>query len=420
MSSYDDMDKEIDREMGWDRGEPGSGKKPSGSIRRRPDYWQTILRTAGATSPLGRAVRSTWRGICKVVFFPIISPLGYSKRFNVQGDMLVVKRSVIMRVVDAVFTRILLTPVILGIFMAAVVFASTHPKNVRATSTPDAFGLYYKRLSLTTVDNQRLTAWYVPPMSADEVSFDIEGTLQQKYPAAVVVHGLGASHDEYLQLTSQLHTAGYAVLLLDMRGQGESDSAAVTYGLRERMDVLAGVKMLRETSYVDGSRVCVIGHNIGATAALQAAALDSSIAAVVADGMWPKFEDRARDIFGHPNSDGTGAPLATQWLAPIYTVAFEIAVRDRLNQLDPFTVVQSIHTQPVLFISRVGPDYASVQDVLALASSAGSHHEVMAAEYNWEAKVVKFLNKSIDWKGPKARGKEQIKALLENSVDKQK
>jgi len=61
-----------------------------------------------------------------------------------------------------------------------------------------------------------------------------------------------------------------------------------------------------------------------------------------------------------------------------------------------------------------------VQDVLALASSAGSHHEVMAAEYNWEAKVVKFLNKSIDWKGPKARGKEQIKALLESSVEKTK
>jgi len=41
---------------------------------------------------------------------------------------------------------------------------------------------------------------------------------------------------------------------------------------------------LREMPYVDETKVCVVGHDIGATAALQATALDSSITAVVADG----------------------------------------------------------------------------------------------------------------------------------------
>ena len=90
MSSFDEIDREIDKEMGWDRG----GKKaPNNSVRRKPDYWTAILNTARATSPLWRAFKAVLRPIFKVVFYPLVSPLSYSKHFNVHGDMVVVKRS---------------------------------------------------------------------------------------------------------------------------------------------------------------------------------------------------------------------------------------------------------------------------------------------------------------------------------------
>ena len=147
--------------------------------------------------------------------------------------------------------------------------------------------------------------------------------------------------------------------------------------------MLAGVKFLRETNYVDPSKVCVVGHDIGAMAVLQAAALDSSIAAVVADGLWPRFEVRAQEIFGRPSlaiSGSNGGNLPTEWLAPLYSMAFEIAVRDRVSQLDPDFVAKSIHTQPVLFVSREGLEYTGLQDLLTLASNAvGSHHEVIVS-----------------------------------------
>ncbi|HVT79884.1 MAG TPA: alpha/beta fold hydrolase, partial [Phycisphaerae bacterium] len=359
MSYYDELDHEIDKEMGWTKGRKYN-------LKRGPDYWAAILKTAKASSPFFRILGRAVRGIAKVVFFPIISPLGYSRRFNAMGDVIVVKRSIFWRVVDGILTRALLTPLILAVFLIAMVYASTHPRTVRAVANPDSYGIYFKRVSLVTVDNQALAAWYLPPISADEVAFDPEGVLTQKWPAVVLCHGLGASQDQYLPLAKQLHDAGFAVLMLDMRGQGESDPAAVTYGLRERFDVLAAVKMLRETQYVDESKVCVVGHDIGATAALQAAALDSSITAVVADGLWLKFEDRARDIFSRPPAGAgawaaNGGRLPTQWLAPLYTLAFEIAIRDRLEQLNPEAVVRSIHTQPALFIARQGEEYAPVQ-----------------------------------------------------------
>ena len=419
MGYYEQLDDEIDREMGWKSGDKST------SPRRRPDYWLALLRTAKAsTSPFWRVFKRIARAVGKVVFFPIISPMGYSQRFDIQGDVIVMKRSLVWRILDGVLTRMLLTPVILALFLIATVYASTHPRTVQALCTPGSFGVYFKRTSLMTVDNQRLTAWFIPPMNADELAFDPQGTLAQKWPGVVLCHGLGASHDQYLPLAQELHTAGFAILLLDMRGQGESDAGAVTYGLRERMDVLAAVKYLREIDYIDETKVSVVGHDIGATAALQAAALDSSITAIVADGLWPKFEDRARAIFSRPPAiagqwGAGGGRMPTQWLAPLYTMTFEIAVRDRLEQLDPEKVVRSLR-KPVLFIARSGPEFAPVQDVLALAACAGGEHDMFIDAPGGKGDSVTrtrdFLVKVSNWNGPNSRGAAQIERLMKNKV----
>ena len=190
MGHYDELDHEIDQEMGWADGKrrPRSSKPGRGA-----DYWQAILRTARASSPIWWFVRNIFHGISKVVFFPIISPLGYSKRFNVEGDMVVFRRSWSWRIADGLLTRLLLTPIILAVFLVAVVYTSTHPRNVHAISTPESFGLIYKRINLVTIDNQRLSGWYVPPLSIDQLATDPEGSLAQKWPAVVVCHGLGES-----------------------------------------------------------------------------------------------------------------------------------------------------------------------------------------------------------------------------------
>jgi pimeloyl-ACP methyl ester carboxylesterase len=339
--------------------------------------------------------------------------------------MVVIKRAMFWRVADGLLTRVILTPVILAIFMMVIVYASTHPRAVRAMSTPDSYGVYYKSVNIFTIDNQRLNAWYIPPINAEEVAFDAEGMLHQKWPGVVLCHGLGASHDQYLPLAATLHRAGFAVLMMDMRGEGESDPAAVTYGLRERLDVLAGVKFMRETVYVDETKVCVVGHDIGATAALQATTLDSSITAVVADGLWQKFEDRATSVFSHPASDdskwATANVLPTKWLAPLYTLTFEIAVRDQLSQLEPQRVLRNIRAQPVLFVARSGDDFAPVQDVLKLSTESGGKHDVIIQKAGVEdddvnKRITAFLVQATGWKGPKFRGAQQIEELRKNQV----
>jgi pimeloyl-ACP methyl ester carboxylesterase len=414
MGQYDEEDYAIDKEMGWDK-----GKKPP-SPRRSADYWHALLRTARASSPVFRAFGTLGRAIASVVFFPVISPLAYSRRFNPTGDMIVVKRPLVWRIADGILTRILLAPVILAIFMLAVVYASTHPRSVQALATPDSIGVYYRRVSLITSDQKMLGAWFLPPLRAEQVAMDPEILMRQKWPGVVLCHGLGSSQEQYLPLAKKLHDYGFAVLMVDMRGQGESDRAAVTYGLRERFDVLAGVKFLRESSYVDESKVCVVGHDIGAIAALQAATLDSSITAVVADGLWEKFEDRARAVFSQPlSSNGWSVGhLPTQWLAPLYTLTFEMAVRDQLVQMNPESVVRNIRTQPVLFVARTGGEYAPVQEVLTLAADVAGTHEVLVDKpgERVEDHIAAFLMKATGWKGLRHQPSAEVQEMLKNQV----
>ncbi|MCL2639331.1 MAG: alpha/beta fold hydrolase [Phycisphaerales bacterium] len=339
--------------------------------------------------------------MAKVLLSPLLCPLGQTKRkYTFQGDVIAVKRPLWWRLLDGLAARVLLAPIILAIFLIVVMHSNTHPTRIHASITPASMGLHFKRAQLVTVDDQVLRGWYIPPVSVMEMATNPQVLSLRKWPAVVLCHGMGTTHEQYLVLAEQLHRAGFAVLMLDMRGLGASDPAAVTYGLREPLDVLAGVQYLRELPNIDSSKVCVIGRDIGAMAALQAAALDSTIAAVVVDGLWPRFEERARNIFAQPG--GWNIPL--DWLAPLYTVTFEMAMQDRVQRLDPMAMVRRLHSRPAFFVARQGDDFMPLEEVMTLATNIGSPHEIMiagpgAGHGAFEARVSEFLKEATGWKG---------------------
>jgi len=79
-------------------------------------------------------------------------------------------------------------------------------------------------------------------------------------------------------------------------GRGKAPTAAVTYGLRERLDILAGVKYLREISV----RGCVEGvrgrpRHRGDGGVCRRERWIHRFTAIVADGLWRKFDDPRRE-----------------------------------------------------------------------------------------------------------------------------
>lgn len=105
-------------------------------------------------------------------------------------------------------------------------------------------------------------------------------------PAVVVLlHGFSSDRVMMSTLARRIAASGYAVLALDLHGHGANRNpfAAGTGRTDAHFDdVAAAVSFLRTSPHVDGSRLVVMGHSMGATTALDFATRDSAIDGVVA------------------------------------------------------------------------------------------------------------------------------------------
>src|ERR671920_1949481 len=148
-----------------------------------------------------------------------------------------------------------------------VVLWMTSPSRKFPEATPASVGLGYREVEFLSTDGVRLSAWWVL----------VEGSSL----AAVLVPGWGGhKFDEHLlQTVPVYHDAGYSVLLLDLRAQGESDGARRTLGYREVRDVRGALAWLQRQGYrLD--QVVLHGWSMGGATALRAAP-GTGVAAVV-------------------------------------------------------------------------------------------------------------------------------------------
>jgi len=103
-------------------------------------------------------------------------------------------------------------------------------------------------------------------------------------PVVVLAHGFSSDRASLSGLARRLAGSGIAVLTLDLRGHGENRNRFP--GGRGRADSLASdlaaaVDFLRTSPLVDGSHIALMGHSMGAGAALDFATRDSGLDAVV-------------------------------------------------------------------------------------------------------------------------------------------
>ena len=139
-------------------------------------------------------------------------------------------------------------------------------------ATPTSLGLRFREVKFPSTDGVRLSAWWVP---VEDSSF-----------AAVLVPGWGGyKFDEHLLQTLPVyHDAGYCVLLLDLRAQGESDGTRRTLGYREVRDVRGALAWLQQQGYRLDQTV-LHGWSMGGATALRAAP-GTGVAAVVEEAAY--------------------------------------------------------------------------------------------------------------------------------------
>jgi pimeloyl-ACP methyl ester carboxylesterase len=107
----------------------------------------------------------------------------------------------------------------------------------------------------------------------------------ERAPVAILIHGYSEDRSTMSSLAWRLAQNGYAVLAVDVRGHGENRTPFDPEGINE--DIKAAVEFARASALVDGSRLVLIGHSMGAGAAMRYAMRDPRIAAtVMIAGLW--------------------------------------------------------------------------------------------------------------------------------------
>lgn len=108
-----------------------------------------------------------------------------------------------------------------------------------------------------------------PPNTVSGLLLIPEEPAATPTPAVVFSHGLSASKEMYLEPCRELAMKGVIVLAIDLRGHGATGGANDA-GLTERRDVWAAVDYLSGVPGVDGNRIAVGGHSLGAITATAA------------------------------------------------------------------------------------------------------------------------------------------------------
>jgi dipeptidyl aminopeptidase/acylaminoacyl peptidase len=251
--------------------------------------------------------------------------------------------------------------------------------------SPEQHGLAYREVAIPTENGKRLFAWFVLPPSSDPA------------PAVAVLHGWGGNAEMMLPLAQPLHRAGYAVLLLDSRNHGRSDSDGFSSLPRFAEDLDRALDWLALQSEVDAARMAALGHSVGAAAALLVASRRPELSAVASIAAFADPESMMRRFLAAHHVPYF--PLGRLVLRYV-----QRAIGHRFSDIAPRNTIRRILC-PVLLVHGSDDATVPVEDAMAIYARrtgdqvrllilAGDHDSSREAERH-AGELIDFLDQAV-------------------------
>ena len=264
-----------------------------------------------------------------------------------------------------------------------VLMRTLAPPQRDATRTPRDLGLPEEQVWLASVNGTRLHGWFVP----------VEG----RAPAVIVLHGWGGNASLMLPLAPHLHRAGFHALFLDARNHGISEHDSFTSMPRFAEDLEVAVGWLQAHPAV--TSIGVIGHSVGAGAAILSASRGRELAAVV-----------SVSSFAHPGEMMRGqlTRIPKPLLAPFFWTMQRVighrfndfAPRNRLAMVRAPVLLVHGDTDPVVPIDSLHQLAAARPGAEVLVVPGGGHSDLAPFE-PFVGDITDFLDRHLR---PKAAG----------------
>jgi pimeloyl-ACP methyl ester carboxylesterase len=265
----------------------------------------------------------------------------------------------------------------------------TWPARRQPLVEPGEVGLAYEDIAFPARgDALNIAAWHIPAAGARG--------------AVIIAHGVGGCRGREftissLKLVEHLVGSGFTVLMLDLRGHGASNAARMTYGIRERRDVLGAVDWLLARGYVPGA-IGVLGLSMGGVAGIGAAGEEPAIGALVIDSACADFLAMIRIHFRRFSK----LPL---FILPGALLFGRLLSGENLARLRPAELLRAIDRLPVLNIHANGDRLVPVQHARALAEAGDGELWITASTKHlgsfgvdpqaYSRRVIKFFHGAL-------------------------
>ncbi len=255
-----------------------------------------------------------------------------------------------IRVIRWLASAVLLVSVAvyLGISLVAAEYL-TRPRNQPIALDPKLVSPNARAWSVRTSDGLTLRGWYFPtPLRRHLV---------------VLAHGKGEAWPEMAALGHDLHGQGYDVLLFDFRGHGQSDSARLSMGRRERADIRAVLAWAGSQGF-EADRIGWLGYSMGASTIVMEGAENPKIRVAVLDspyGHLPELLNEQLPRYSH----------LPGWFNPGILTAAHLVYGVRTDDLIPIRSARGWGRRPLLLIHGEADSIVPVGQALRLARAAG-------------------------------------------------
>lgn len=248
--------------------------------------------------------------------------------------------------------------------------------------TPSDLGLTYEEINVITDEGMKLNSWLIKAPSP------ANGTL-------LYLHGVADCKIDGIRHAKLLHDHHYNVFLYDARRHGSSDGKFCTYGYYEKSDVIKIIDYLVSRTDLSLGKIGIIGTSMGAAVALQAAALDNRIAAVIAENSFATL----RSIFDDYQRRMIKLPF--HFLRNLVIVRSELMANFKASEVSPLEAVRQIQI-PILFIYGSMDHLISYRYSISLHEQANGLKELFAvddASHNniWQIAGRLYENKILDF-----------------------
>ncbi|MFH0988564.1 MAG: alpha/beta fold hydrolase [bacterium] len=208
---------------------------------------------------------------------------------------------------------------------------------------PNDAGLPQEDITITTKDGIILDGWLVR-------------NPRGKGGTVIYLHGIGDCKIGGVPYAKLFYDMGFHVFLYDSRRHGKSGGSYCTFGFYEKHDLSTVIDFLTGRKDFQAGKIGVFGTSMGAAIALQAAALDTRIEAIIAEAGFTDLRTITVDY------QKRIIKLPWHFLRNLAMIRSQRMAKFKARLVTPLQAVKEVH-KPILFIhgtddSRIRAEYS--------------------------------------------------------------